>query len=97
MLTESKKGSQFASIEFFHRFAIALDRRRHERFQRIDNNGRRRMSANMLEVARSKTPSWPLVCCLLDQNNELGPIIAVPLLPVRSEIIAVHRVARARS
>jgi hypothetical protein len=61
---ETQKGdaAQSASIEFFHWVAIALNRRRHERIQRIDNNGRRRMSANMLEVARSKTPSWPLVC-----------------------------------
>jgi hypothetical protein len=53
---------QFASIEFFHWLAIALDRRRHESFQRIDNNGRRRMAATMIEVARFKTPSWPLAC-----------------------------------
>jgi hypothetical protein len=51
---------QFALIEFFRWLAIALDRRRHERFERIDNNGRRRMSATMIEVVRSKTPSWPL-------------------------------------
>ncbi|MFY8202126.1 MAG: hypothetical protein ACOVLE_15730 [Pirellula staleyi] len=63
---ENKKGDvadadQFASIEFFHLLAIALDRRRLERFRRIDNKGRRRISA-MIEVARSKTPSWPLAC-----------------------------------
>ena len=68
--------AQIASIEFFHWLAIALDRRRLERFQRIDSNGRRRMSATMLAVARSKTPSRPLVCCPLDQNNELRPLIA---------------------
>ena len=62
MLTESTKGSQFASIKFFHWLAIALDWRRLERFQKTDNNGRRRMSATMIEVARFKTPSWPLVC-----------------------------------
>jgi hypothetical protein len=48
--------AQFSSIEFFHWLAIALDRLRLERFQRIDNNGRRRISATMLEVARSKDP-----------------------------------------
>jgi len=54
--------AQFASIEFFHWLAIALNRRRHERFQRMDNNGRHRISATMIEVAHFKTPSWPLVC-----------------------------------
>jgi hypothetical protein len=54
--------AQFASIAFFHWLAIALDRRRHERFQRRDNNGRRRMSATMIEIARSKTHAWPRVC-----------------------------------
>jgi len=53
--------AQFALIEFFHWLAIALNRRRHERVQRIDNNGHRRMSATMIEHARFKTPSWPLV------------------------------------
>jgi hypothetical protein len=38
-------------MEYFHWPAIALNRRR-ERFQRIDNNGRRRMSATVTEVAR---------------------------------------------
>jgi len=59
---EAADAAQFASIEFFHWLAIAMNRRRLERFQRIDNNARRRMSATMIEVARSKTPSWPLVC-----------------------------------
>jgi hypothetical protein len=56
---KAKRGAanaaQFASIEFFHWLAIAMNRRRHERFQEIDNNGRRRMSVTMIEVARFKT------------------------------------------
>jgi hypothetical protein len=59
---QKRDAAQFASIEFSHWLAIALNRRRHERFQRIDNNGQRCMSATMIEVARFKTPSWPLVC-----------------------------------
>jgi hypothetical protein len=42
--------------------AIALNRWQHERYLRIDNNGRRRVSATMIEVARFKTRSWPLAC-----------------------------------
>jgi hypothetical protein len=56
------EAARFSSIEFFHRLAIALNRRRHERLQRMDNNGRHRPSATMIEVARFKTPSWPIVC-----------------------------------
>jgi hypothetical protein len=61
-----QKGTQLnsrrLSFEFFHWLAIALNRRRHERLQRMDNNGRHRPSATMIEVARFKTPLWPLVC-----------------------------------
>ena len=63
-------------MEFFHGPVIALNRRRHECFQRIDNNRRHRMSATVTEVARFKTASWPLVCY---QNNELRPLIAGPM------------------
>jgi hypothetical protein len=54
--------AQFASIEFFRWLGIAMNRRRLERFQRTDKNGRRRMSATMIEVARFEIHSWPLVC-----------------------------------
>jgi len=59
---DAADAAQFASIEFFHWLAIALDWRRLERIQRRDNNGRRRMAATMIEVASYKTPSWPLAC-----------------------------------
>ena len=54
--------AQFASIEFFHWLAIAMNRRRLEGFQRIDNNDRRRMLDTMIEIARFKTPSWQNPC-----------------------------------
>jgi hypothetical protein len=38
----------------------------------MDNDGRRRVSATMIEVARFKTPSWPLV----SDQNKLRPLIA---------------------
>ncbi len=44
------------------RLAFAMNRRRQGCIQRIDNDGRRRMSATVAEVARCKTPCWPLVC-----------------------------------
>ncbi|MCF7962245.1 MAG: hypothetical protein K9M08_16020 [Pirellula sp.] len=55
---ETQKGdaAQSASIEFFHCLAIALNRRRLERFKRIDDNCRRRMLVNMIEVARCVPP-----------------------------------------
>ena len=64
--------ARFASIEFFHWLAIAVNRRRHERFQRIDNNGRHRMSATIIG---SCPPQNPLMAAgLLDPYNELRPL-----------------------
>ncbi len=42
--------------------ATALNRRRHECIQRIDDNGRRRMYPPVADIARVKTHSWPMVC-----------------------------------
>jgi len=81
----TQHAAQFASIEFFHWLAIALNKRRQERFQRIDNSGRHCLSATMIEVARFKTPF--MAAGLLDPRNELRPLIAA----LQSKTVVLNR------